>query len=343
MRNRFITSCLVVCISLFTLVTSSFSGVYASGARRHQWPTGGPVAVLERFSPPAQRWLAGHRGVDLALAAGSPVMASYEGVVAFSGVVATKPVVSIEHSYPPGLRTTYEPVVGIVKAGQSVRAGQVIGVLQAGHRSDGRDALHWGARFGRERYIDPLSLLRRPRIVLKPLARAGEVANGTIGDGVAPDSLVSEAPRLGSDASGLVRQSAWAPTQALAAQAASLDKTVRACANADSLGGEASCWAGNATSFRRVDGLGHRWRADAHWSHAYSAGWWPVRSDLVVLARCADLSRLQAGVWRRCGAGRGGPAQCQYGRSCGAQFGAQPAPLCARRAPPKTGLDPSSR
>jgi len=147
-RNRFITSCLVVCISLFALVASSFSGVYASGARRHQWPTGGPVAVLERFSPPPQRWLAGHRGVDLALAAGSPVMASYEGVVAFSGVVATKPVVSIDHSYPPGLRTTYEPVVGIVKAGQSVRAGQVIGVLQAGHRSDGRDALHWGALDG---------------------------------------------------------------------------------------------------------------------------------------------------------------------------------------------------
>lgn len=218
MRNRFITSCLVVCISLFALVASSFSGVYASGARRHQWPTGGPVAVLERFSPPAQRWLAGHRGVDLALPAGSPVMASYEGVVAFSGVVATKPVVSIEHSYPPGLRTTYEPVVGIVKAGQSVRAGQVIGVLQAGHRSDGRDALHWGARFGRDRYIDPLSLLRRPRIVLKPLARAGEVAAGGIGDGVAPDSLVSEAPRLGSKAPGSVRQ-AWPPMQALDAKA----------------------------------------------------------------------------------------------------------------------------
>lgn len=315
MRNRFIASCLVACISLFALVASSFSGVYASGTRRHQWPTGGPVAILERFSPPAQRWLAGHRGVDLALPAGSPVVASYEGVVAFSGVVATKPVVSIDHSYPPGLRTTYEPVVGSLKAGQSVRGGQVIGVLQAGHRSDGRDALHWGARFGRDRYIDPLSLLRRPRIVLKPLG-GGEVAAGTIGDGVALDSLVSEAPRLGSDAFGLVRQSAWAPTQALAAQAA---------------------------SFRRADGLGHRWRADVHWSHVYSAGWWPVRSALAVLAPCADLSRLQAGVWRRCGAGRGGPAQCQYGRSCGAQFGAQPAPLCARRAPPKTGLGPSSR
>lgn len=213
MRNRFISSRLVVFISLFTLVASSFSGVYASGARRHQWPTGGAVAVLERFSPPAQRWLAGHRGVDLALPAGSPVMASYEGVVAFSGVVATKPVVSIDHSYPPGLRTTYEPVVGIVKAGQSVKTGQVIGVLQAGHRSDGRDALHWGARFGRDRYIDPLSLLRRPRIVLKPLARAGDVAAGSIGDGVAPARLVSKAPCLGSKAPEAVRQPAWLPMQ----------------------------------------------------------------------------------------------------------------------------------
>ena len=329
MRNRFISSRLVVCISLFALVASSFSGVYASGARRHQWPTGGAVAVLERFSPPAQRWLAGHRGVDLALAAGSPVMASYEGVVAFSGVVATKPVVSIDHSYPPGLRTTYEPVVGIVKAGQSVRTGQVIGVLQAGHRSDGRDALHWGARFGRDRYIDPLSLLRRPRIVLKPLARAGEVAAGGIGDGVAPARLVSEAPRLGSKAPGSVRQ-AWPPTQAV-------------WILKHGAGPPTQALVGQAASFRRVDGLERRWRADAHWSHAYSAGWWPVRSDLAVLARCADLSHLQVGVWRRCGAGRGGPAQCRYGRSCGAQFGALPAPLCARRAPPRTGLVLSSR
>lgn len=329
MRNRFITSCLVVCISLFALVTSSFSGVYASGARRHQWPTGGAVAVLERFSPPPQRWLAGHRGVDLALAAGSPVMASYEGVVAFSGVVATKPVVSIEHSYPPGLRTTYEPVVGIVKAGQSVRTGQVIGVLQAGHRSDGRDALHWGARFGRDRYIDPLSLLRRPRIVLKPLARAGKVAAGSIGDDVAPARLVSKAPCLGSEAPEAVRQ-AWPPTQAV-------------WALKHGAGPPTQALAGQAASFRRVDGLEHRWRADAHWSHVYSAGWWPVRSDLAVLAPCADLSRPPVGVWRRCGADREVPAQCRYGRSCGAQFGVQPAPLCARRAPPRTGLALSSR
>ena len=260
MRNRFITSCLVVCISLFALVASSFSGVYASGARRHQWPTGGPVTVLERFSPPAQRWLAGHRGVDLSLPAGSPVMASYEGVVAFSGVVATKPVVSIDHSYPPGLRTTYEPVVGIVKSGQSVRTGQVIGVLQAGHRSDGRDALHWGARFGRDRYIDPLSLLRRPRIVLKPLARVGDVAAGSIGDGVAPARLVSKAPCLGSKPPEAVRQAWPPPTQAV-------------WMLKHGAGPPTQALAGQAASFRRVDGLEHRWRADAHWSHAYSAGW----------------------------------------------------------------------
>ena len=134
---------------------------------RYQWPTGAPATVVEGFDPPAAVWSAGHRGVDLALAAGSPVLAAGDGTVIFAGVVAGRPVVSIDHA--DGIRTTYEPVEPSVAAGDAVRRGQAIGVLVAGHRSDGADALHWGARTGAKSYIDPLRLLRPAVIRLKPL------------------------------------------------------------------------------------------------------------------------------------------------------------------------------
>ena len=64
----------------------------------YTWPTGGPAAVLEGFDPPAVVWGSGHRGVDLALAAGSPVLAAGDGTVVFAGMVAGRPVVSIDHA-----------------------------------------------------------------------------------------------------------------------------------------------------------------------------------------------------------------------------------------------------
>ncbi|MGK2349274.1 M23 family metallopeptidase [Actinomyces sp. W5033] len=138
-------------------------------AHSWQWPTGEPAPVLEGFTPPAQAWGAGHRGVDLALPAGSPVLAAGAGTVAFAGSVAGRPLVSIDHE--GGVRTTYEPVEPVVGAGDRVEAGQVIGLLVAGHRPDGADALHWGARTGPKSYVNPLRLLEPPVIRLKPLGR----------------------------------------------------------------------------------------------------------------------------------------------------------------------------
>ena len=56
-----------------------------------------------------------------------------------------------------------------MSAGEAVGRGQVIGTLVAGHRSDGVDALHWGARTGPKTYINPLRLLDPPIIRLKPV------------------------------------------------------------------------------------------------------------------------------------------------------------------------------
>ncbi len=124
-----------------------------------------PARVLRGFEAPEQKWSPGHRGVDMALAVGSPVVAAGDGVVAFVGTVAGKPVVSITHA--DGVRTTYQPVHGAVKQGQEVREGQVIGRL--GNPVDGYPGLHWGALIAKDTYIDPLTLLDMPVIRLKPL------------------------------------------------------------------------------------------------------------------------------------------------------------------------------
>ena len=95
------------------------------------WPLAGTPAVTRPFAPPPSPYAAGHRGVDLAAVPGQPVVAAGAGVVAFAGMVAGRPVVSVDH--PGGLRTTYEPVAPVVAAGQAVGLGTPLGELAAGH------------------------------------------------------------------------------------------------------------------------------------------------------------------------------------------------------------------
>ncbi len=131
-------------------------------------PLGGDLAVTRPFDPPPSQFAAGHRGVDLGGTAWSTVLAAGDGVVVFAGMVAGRPVISIDHA--GGLRTTYEPVDPSVAAGQRVTRGSPIGTLVGGHAGCPREAcLHWGLRRG-ESYLDPLALLRPPRIRLLPWA-----------------------------------------------------------------------------------------------------------------------------------------------------------------------------
>ena len=124
-------------------------------------------AVLRAADIPAQDWLPGHRGVDLALPVGADVLAAADGVIAHAGLVAGMPVVYIDH--PDGIRTTYQPVRPLVEAGDTVTEGQVIGRL--GPHPGGDEGLHWGARTGPDTYLNPLVLLARPTIRLKPLEK----------------------------------------------------------------------------------------------------------------------------------------------------------------------------
>ena len=130
------------------------------------WPLASP-SVSRGFDPPPHPWLAGHRGVDLSGSVGVPVLAAGPGIVAFAGRIAGRSVVSVAH--PGGVRSTYEPVIAWVAAGDQVAAGEALGALAAGHPGCPVAAcLHWGVRRGAE-YLDPLALLGLRRVRLLPL------------------------------------------------------------------------------------------------------------------------------------------------------------------------------
>lgn len=138
--------------------------------RSHRLPTAKDAQVIRAADIPDAVWKPGHRGVDLQASPGQVIVASRGGVVAFAGAVAGTPVVSISHS--DGIRTTYEPVLARVRAGQKVRRGEAIGVLADATAlpdyARSSPGLSWGAKLeGKRRvYIDPMTLLGSVRVRL---------------------------------------------------------------------------------------------------------------------------------------------------------------------------------
>ncbi|MBL1085009.1 M23 family metallopeptidase [Streptomyces actinomycinicus] len=122
------------------------------------WPVGARPPVLRGWQPPQTAYGPGHRGVDLAAPAGSPVRAVAPGRVLFAGRVAGRGVVSVALT-DTDLRTTYEPVRPSVERGARVAAGEVVGVSEpSGSHCAPTTCVHWGLLRG-EAYLDPLSLL----------------------------------------------------------------------------------------------------------------------------------------------------------------------------------------
>ena len=66
------------------------------------WPVVGPV--IRGFDPPSNPYGAGHRGIDIAAAFGSPIRAPAAGVVTFSGKVGGQLFVTLDHG--DGLSST---------------------------------------------------------------------------------------------------------------------------------------------------------------------------------------------------------------------------------------------
>ena len=131
------------------------------------WPLSPRPALLRPFEQPHSQWSSGHRGVDLAAVVGQAVFSAGDGVVAFSGVIAGRGVITVRHS--GGLRTTYEPVDQPLAATSVVHRGTPIGLVSAtpGHCVP-LTCLHWGA-LAEQVYRDPLSLLGFGRPILLPM------------------------------------------------------------------------------------------------------------------------------------------------------------------------------
>lgn len=134
------------------------------------WPLAGRPEIVRGFDPPEQRWLAGHRGIDLGAVAGEPVLAVDDGVVAYSGTIAGVGVVSVDHA--SGLRSTYQPVADRVRTGARVARGDGLGRLDTGGHCLLLDCLHLGARRGEDHYVDPTPLLQPARLSLLPVEHA---------------------------------------------------------------------------------------------------------------------------------------------------------------------------
>ena len=136
---------------------------------RWRWPVQPTPPVLRPFRAPESTYGAGHRGLDLAAADGTPVLAVESGRVTHAGPVAGRGTVTVAHG--DGLSSTYEPLDTVVVVGDVVTTGDVLGTLRArdGPRHCGvRACLHLGARRGAS-YLDPYPLLAGGRLALLPL------------------------------------------------------------------------------------------------------------------------------------------------------------------------------
>lgn len=118
------------------------------------WPVPAPHPIVQPFIAPETQYSSGHRGIDIAVPAGSIVRSPADGVIHFSGFVVNRSLVSIDHG--GGILSSFEPVQSDLTEGTLVRRGEQIGVLQSGHCST--PCLHLGVRV-HGHYVSPLNYL----------------------------------------------------------------------------------------------------------------------------------------------------------------------------------------
>ncbi|MFM1917785.1 MAG: hypothetical protein RJB01_1300 [Actinomycetota bacterium] len=122
--------------------------------------------IIQEFRPPERAFGPGHRGVDLAASPGESVFAMHSGTVLFAGRIAGIPIISLSTDTGE-LRSTYQPVESMVKAGDQIEQGEVLGRL-ANLRIDHcpRECLHVGVRTDSQ-YFNP-QIFWGGSLVLKP-------------------------------------------------------------------------------------------------------------------------------------------------------------------------------
>ena len=131
------------------------------------------ASVVDPFRAPECQRCAGNRGIEYAVAAGTPVVSGVRGSVTFAGRVGGRNYVVVRADADPRVRVTYGGLGSVAVArGVAVRVGDRLGTAGA--------ALHVGVRVG-ETYVDPLGF-------------SGGVSRGVSG-GATPHSSVAR-PRF---------------------------------------------------------------------------------------------------------------------------------------------------
>ncbi|MGU3645983.1 murein hydrolase activator EnvC family protein [Microbacterium sp. C23T] len=139
-------------------------GGMVSLARDWTWPVH-PFRLVRPFVAPPHEYGPGHRGIDLLPSGDGVVRAPAPGVVAFSGQVAGRGVITVDHG--DGLVSTIEPVDPGLAVGTPVERSTPLGMISAGGHAEA-GAVHFGVRLDGA-YINPLVLLGGvPRAVLLP-------------------------------------------------------------------------------------------------------------------------------------------------------------------------------
>lgn len=119
-----------------------------AGGPRCDLPVRAPV--IDGFRPPAEKWLAGNRGLTFGTVAGQTVRAVTPGIVTFAGAIADARYVTVRRS--DGRDVTYSFLASTDRVtGESVVIGDPVGVT-------GDESFHLGHREAGA-YLDPAPLV----------------------------------------------------------------------------------------------------------------------------------------------------------------------------------------
>ena len=114
-------------------VSAPVSAVLAAAEATWTWPVVGPIVVA--FDPPDSPYGTGHRGIDVAAALGTEVLAPADGVVTFAGPVGGRLFVTVDHG--GGVLSTSSFLSSVtVHRGDAVSTGQVVGSSGPGHTGE---------------------------------------------------------------------------------------------------------------------------------------------------------------------------------------------------------------
>lgn len=141
-----------VAIELSSPVRSEY---FHTSRQNWYWPINAPHQVTVAFITPEHEYGPGHRGIDIAAQPGDPVFASAAGAISFSGSVAGRSILSINHN--SGVISSTEPVTSKLQAGEKVLAGQNIGLVSIGGHC-AANCVHFGIRVNGE-YRNPMFYL----------------------------------------------------------------------------------------------------------------------------------------------------------------------------------------